>query len=87
VTYEAQRRHRGLQLRNLAGGRVFAAVVDVNDLVVEQPVQRGADLGRERCDVAGLVPDRNDDGQFHANDEFPRPKTARSPLPRRPPEI
>ena len=66
VPEEAQPRRRGLQAANLGDGRVVAAIIDINDLVLETAVEGGADLGHKRSDIAGLVLDRNYDGKIHA---------------------
>ena len=52
---------------DLGGGRVGAAVVDIDDLIVERAIQRGADLGDERRDILGLVAHGNDDRKIHEN--------------------
>src|SRR5262249_11011422 len=58
------------------GGRVIAAVIDIDDLVIDQSVERGGDLGDKRRDIAGLVFDRNDDRKFHAVLYCPLPPPA-----------
>jgi hypothetical protein len=72
-----------LQAANLGRGRIVAAVIDIDDLVIQTPVEGGADLGHERCDIAGLVLDRNDNGNIHATKRLaPDPSRSSSPFDR-----
>ena len=63
VAHDAQLRHSPAQVPKLRRRRVVAAVVDVDDLEGGKRCEGGGDLVHERRDVAGLVPDGNDDGQ------------------------
>ena len=67
VPDQTDRRLGGLRLHpaNLGGGRVLAAVIDIDDFVSSNPVQRGGDFGDQRCDIAGLVFDRDDNRKVH----------------------
>ena len=51
----------GLKPRDLGGGRILAAVIDIDDLIIQQAVERCANLANERHDVGRLVPYRDDD--------------------------
>jgi hypothetical protein len=68
-----------LQPANLGDGRVIAAVVDIDDLVIEKPVESGVDLGHKQGDIAGLIFDRNDDGKIHATDDGSPNRAADTP--------
>ena len=43
---------------------VRAAVVHVDDFVVDAPAQGGGDFGQQRRDVVALVEHRHDDGEL-----------------------
>src|SRR5947208_1196817 len=58
--------HPLLQIADLSRSRIAAAVIDIDDLVIEEIIERGSDFGDERRDIAGLVLDRDDDRNFHA---------------------
>ena len=53
---------------DLGGGRIVAAVIDIDDLVDQQAVERCTNLGDQRRDIAGLVLDRDDDRKIHQLD-------------------
>ena len=55
-----------LQIADFGSGRVTAAIIDINDLIIDAAVERGGNLGDERRDIAGFVLDRDDDRKFHA---------------------
>lgn len=44
----------------LLGARIATAVIDVDDLELDPPAERGVDLGDQGGDVGGLVVDRHD---------------------------
>src|SRR5256885_4245799 len=46
--------------------RIGAAIVDIDDLEIEEPVERSGDFGDQRGNIAGLVLDRDDDRKIHA---------------------
>ena len=83
VPHEPQLRYRGRQPQDFGHRRVLAAVVDVDDLVVEQPIERRSNLADQRCDIIVLVPDRDDDGEVHAVDVGRRCHAIRSARRRR----
>ena len=53
-------------MADLGRGRVRAAIIDVDDLVIHEPVERSGNFGDQRGDIAGLVLDRDDDRKIHA---------------------
>jgi hypothetical protein len=73
MAHEAKLRHPGLQPPDLGGRRIVAAVIDIDDLVPGDGIERGGDLGDQRGDVAGLVLDRNDDRKINASDDAGSP--------------
>ncbi len=62
---ESQGREGRGERRDLGGGAVGAAIIDVDDLVGGDAIQRGADLGDQRRDVLGFVLDGDDDREVH----------------------
>ena len=66
MTDKAQARKGAGERVNGGGGVVARAVIDIDDLVIERAVERGADLRHQRRDVRRLVAHGNDDGQVHA---------------------
>src|SRR5262249_19641948 len=81
MLHQPQPRGCGLQAADFAGGRIGPSLIHLDDRVCEPPVERGGDLADEWRDVAGLVPDRDDDGKLHATDEIP-PSRGAGPLDR-----
>ena len=75
-----------LQIADFGSGRVTAAIIDINDLIIDATVECGGNLGDERRDIAGFVLDRDDDRKFHAVFTLsPGPPPGRFP-PSKPPK-
>jgi hypothetical protein len=54
-------RRLGLKPSDFSGCPILAAVIDINDLIIKQAIERCAKLGNERCHVGRLVLYRDDD--------------------------
>ena len=50
-----------LKLGDFGGGRILAAVIDVDDLVIQDAVEGCANLGEKRRNIHRLVLYRDDD--------------------------
>jgi len=80
MPHQPQPRQRYLKAADFGGGHIRAAVIDIDDLVINEAVERGGNLGDQRGDIAGLVLDRNDDRKIHARDKA-TPRSARPDSP------
>src|SRR5207248_7585114 len=66
MTHQPKARIRSLQMTDFGGGGIAAAIVDIDDLVIDKSVERSGDFGGQRGNIAGLVLDRDDDRKIHA---------------------
>ena len=73
MPHQPQPRQLYLEIADFGGGHIRAAVIDIDDLVINEAVERGGNLGDQRGDIAGLVLDRNDDRKIHARDKADTP--------------
>src|SRR5690348_9922800 len=61
VTQQSQSRSVACKLQNLGYRPIFAAIVDKQNFIVNNTIERGADFLQKRSDVVRLVLHWNDD--------------------------